>query len=103
VAALRGASSDPQHLRLALEPKLSELPGPAVELNLVALETGPAAGDQASLEELAESERRKRLAEAVRQARAVAGKDAVLRVLDVDVDSRVPERRSLLTPFQEAE
>ncbi len=102
-AALRQASADPQRLRLALEPKLSELPGPTFELSLAALETGPAAGDQASLAELAESERRKRLAEAVRQARAVAGKDAVMRVLDVDVDSRVPERRSLLTPYQEAE
>jgi protein ImuB len=103
VAALRRASADPQHLRLALEAKLSELPGPAVVLSLVALETGPAAGDQASLDELAQRERRKRLTKAVRQARAVAGKDAVLRVLDVDADSRVPERRSLLTPFQEAE
>jgi hypothetical protein len=31
----------------------------------------------------------------------VAGKDAVMRVLDVDSESRVPERRLLLTPFQE--
>ncbi len=103
VAALRRASADPQRLRLALGPKLSELPGPAVVLSLAALEMGPARCDQASLDEIAQRERRKQLAEAVRQARAVAGKDAVLRVLDVDADSRVPERRSLLTPFQEAE
>jgi nucleotidyltransferase/DNA polymerase involved in DNA repair len=103
VAALRRASADPLRLRLVLQPKLSELPGPAVVLSLLALETGPAGSDQASLDELGESERRKQLAEAVRQARAVAGKDAVLRVLDVDADSRVPERRSLLTPYQEAE
>ena len=37
----------------------------------------------------------------MRQARAVAGKDAVLRVLEADVDSRVPERRSLLTPLRQ--
>jgi len=50
---------------------------------------------------LTRSERRKRLAEAARQARAVAGRDAVMRVLDVDLESRVPERRLLLTPFEE--
>jgi hypothetical protein len=45
--------------------------------------------------------RRKRLAEAVHQARAIAGKDAVMQVLCIDLDSRVPERRLLLTPFRE--
>ena len=98
-AALRRASADPVRLRLALLPKLEELPGPAASLSLRALETGPPASDQAMLAESAHPNRRRRLAEAVRQARAVAGKDAVLRVLEVDWESRVPERRSLLTPF----
>ncbi len=100
-AALRRASADPVRLRLALLPKLEELPGPAATLSLRALETGPPASDQAALGGSAQRNRRRRLAEAVRQVRAVAGKDAVLRVLDVDSESRVPERRSLLTPFQE--
>ena len=99
VAALRSASADPVRLRLALLPKLDGLPGPAASLSLRALETGPAASDQATLDESARGSRRRRLAEAVRQARAIAGKDAVLRVLEVDSGSRVPERRSLLTPF----
>jgi protein ImuB len=98
-AALRRASADPTRLRLALLPKLEELPGPAASLSLRALETGPPASDQAALGGSAQRNRRRRLAEAVRQARAVAGKDAVLRVLEVDSESRVPERRSLLTPF----
>jgi hypothetical protein len=51
------------------------------------------------LDEPSQRDRRRRLAEAVRQARAIAGKDAVLRVLDADSESRVPERRSMLTPF----
>jgi protein ImuB len=97
-AALRRASADPTRLRLALLPKLEELPGPVASLSLRALETGPSASDQAELGESARKGRRG-LAEAVRQARAVAGKDAVLRVLEVDSGSRVPERRSLLTPF----
>ena len=102
-AALRRAGADPERLRLALGPKLEELPGPASSLALRALETGPPASDQGSLGEVAQGGRRKRLAEAVRQARAVAGGDAVLRVLDVEQDSRVPERRSLLTPFTYAD
>ena len=98
-AALRRASADPTRLRLALLPKLEELPGPAASLSLLALETGPPASDQAALDESALQNRRRRFAEAVRQARAVAGKDAVLRVLEVDSESRVPERRCMLTPF----
>jgi protein ImuB len=101
VAALRRASTDPARLRLVLLPKLEELPGPAASLSLRALETGPPASDQATLEGSAHPNRRRLLAEAVRQARAVAGKDAVLRVLEVDSGSRVPERRAFLTPFQE--
>ena len=83
-------------LRLALLPKLEELPGPAASLSLRALETGPPASDQATLDGSAQRNRRRRLAEAVRQARAVAGKDAVLRVLEVD--SRVARARASIPP-----
>ena len=41
-----------------------------------------------------------RLREAVRQARAIAGPEAALRILAVDPDSRVPERRLALTPWE---
>ena len=37
-----------------------------------------------------------------RQARQAAGADAALRVLDVDPDSRIPERRAVLAPFPDA-
>jgi protein ImuB len=99
VAALRRASADPVRLRIILLPKLEELPGPAASLSLRALETGPPASDQTTLEGSADPNRWRRLTEAVRQARAIAGKNAVLRVLEADSGSRVPERRSLLTPF----
>jgi protein ImuB len=46
-----------------------------------------------------EAQRRGRLAEAVRQARQAAGEGAALHVLDVDPESRIPERRSVLAPF----
>jgi protein ImuB len=97
---LRSASSEAERLRLALAPRLGDLPGPAAVIGLRALELGPQAGDQASLRSPA-SERRGRLAEAVRQARAAAGRDAVLQVIEVDPRSRVPERRAILTPFPE--
>ncbi len=98
---LRSATASAERLRLALEPRLGELPGPASGLGLRALELGPEAGDQAPLVPSPADERRGRLAEAVRQARAAAGRDAVLQVLEVDPRSRVPERRMLLTPFPE--
>ncbi|MFL5892718.1 MAG: hypothetical protein ACJ75I_08260 [Solirubrobacterales bacterium] len=100
-AALRKASADHDRLLLALQAKLGAIPGPVVSLTLRVLEMGPATGDQATIDEGAAESRRRRLAEAVRQARAAGGKDAVLRVIDADVESRVPERRSLLTPYQE--
>jgi protein ImuB len=98
---LRRASAEPELLRLALLPKLAELPGPAARLGLRALALGSPGHDQPALSRGPGERRRERLGEAVRQARAAAGRDAVLRVLDVDPRSRVPERRTMLTPFPE--
>ncbi len=100
-AVLRRASADATRLRLAVGPKLDELPAPASALALRALELGPDCGEQPSLARTPAEERRERLGEAVRQVRAAAGRDAVLQVLDVEPDSRVPERRVLLTPYSE--
>jgi protein ImuB len=99
---LRQASAEPELLRLALLPRLEELPGPATRLGLQALVLGPLGHDQPALSRSPRERRRERLGEAVRQARTAGGRDAVLRVLDVDVRSRVPERRVMLTPFPEA-
>ena len=96
---LRAALASPERLRLALTPRIGELPGPATSLALRALELGPEAGDQAPLRRSPSEERRGRLGEAVRQARAAAGRDAILQVIEVDPRSRVPERRAILTPF----
>jgi protein ImuB len=100
-AVLRRASADPERLGLALVPKLGELPGPATRLGLRALAMGSPGHDQPTLSRGPGERRRARLGEAVRQARAAAGREAVLRVLDVDPSSRVPERRAMLTPFPE--
>jgi protein ImuB len=97
---LRHASADPERIALALCPKLSELPAPAESLALEVEAFGPPATDQGRLMDDGGAQRRARLGEAVRQARQAAGPDAALRVLDVDPDSRVPERRSVLAPWE---
>ena len=98
----REALADKTRMRLALTPKLDLLPAPAESLCLAADRFGPAATDQRHLLEDARVVRAARLREAVRQTRAVAGPDAALRVLMVDPDSRVPERRAVLAPFEGA-
>jgi protein ImuB len=99
--ALRSASASAERLRLSLEPRLANLPAPAASLTLRALELGPEASDAQTLARSPAEERRGRLAEAVRQVRTAAGRDAILRVLEVNPDSRVPERRAVLTPWSD--
>jgi protein ImuB len=98
--ALRRASAEPSRLTDVLLPHLSLLPAPAATLRLEAVALGPETGEQLSLDS-PEQERRRRISEAVRQTRSAAGADAVLRVLEVDPESRVPERRQVLMPFPE--
>jgi len=96
---LRSASADPRRIRLALVPRLGALPAPAESLTLEVAAFGPPATDQRRLLDEEGAARRGRLGEAVRQARQAAGEGAAMRVLDLDPDSRVPERRSILAPL----
>ena len=98
---LRSASADPARLRITLAPRLAELPAPAESIALEVDAFGPPAHDQGRLVEDGSPAhvRRARIAEAVRQARQAAGADAALRVMDLDPDSRLPERRSVLGPY----
>ena len=98
---LRQASVSRERLRLALVPRLDELPAPIEQLSLSVVAYGPPVADQLSFQRPDEQERRNRLAEALRQTRAAAGSESVLRVLEAEPDSRVPERRAFLTPFPE--
>jgi protein ImuB len=98
--AFREALSDPVRMRLALAPRLALMPAPAEELRLAVERFGPPASDQRGLLDDPAEARRARLREAIRQTRAAAGSDAALRVLEVDPDSRFPERRAVLTPFE---
>lgn len=99
---LRRASADAAGIRVVLAPRLARLPAPADSLGLEVDAWGPPAHDQGRLIEdrSPRAIRRARIAEAVSQVRSAAGADAALRVLEVDPDSRVPERRAVLAPFE---
>jgi protein ImuB len=96
--ALRRAGTERDRIAAVLLPQLALLPAPATTLRLEAVELGAAGGEQLALS-APEEQRRRRISEAVRQARAAGGSEAVLRVLEVDPESRVPERRDVLMPY----
>jgi protein ImuB len=98
---LRQASCDAGRLRIVLGPKLAELPAPAESIAVEVEAWGPPAVDQGRLVEdrSPAAVRRARIAEAVSQVREAAGPDAALRVLEVDPESRLPERRAVLAPY----
>jgi protein ImuB len=95
----RQALSDARRMALALSLRLPLLPAPAESLGLGVERFGPSGGEQHTLLEQSKQARRERLGEAVNQVRAVAGADAALRAVCIDPDSRVPERRVVLTPL----
>ncbi|MEA2451077.1 MAG: protein ImuB [Thermoleophilaceae bacterium] len=98
---LRSASCDAGRLRIVLGPRLAELPAPAESIAIEVEAWGPPAVDQGRLVEdrSPAAVRRARIAEAVSQVRQAAGPDAALRVLEVDPESRLPERRAVLAPY----
>jgi protein ImuB len=98
---LRQASADSGRIRTALVPRLGELPAPAESIAIEVEAFGPPAQDQGRLVEdrSPAAVRLARIAEAVGQVRQAAGADAALRILEIDPDSRLPERRAALAPF----
>jgi protein ImuB len=92
--------ADAARMRLVLGQRLALLPAPAESLRLSVDRFGPPHPAGAALFDDGSARRRARLREAIRQARAAAGPEAALRILAVDPDSRVPERRAVLTPFE---
>lgn len=96
----REATADGERIGVALAPRLAMLPAPAEALRLGVACFGPAIGEQVGLLDGDVEARQARLREAVSQARATAGPDAALRIVLVDADSNVPERRVVLSPFE---
>jgi protein ImuB len=98
---LRSASADAARLRLVLAPKLGDLPAPAESIALEVEGWGPPAREQGRLVEdrSPAAVRRARIAEAVGQLRHAVGPEAAMRVMEVDPESRLPERRAVLAPY----
>ena len=94
---LREPSADGDRIRIALAPRLAELPAPVVELRLELVELTDPAGRQLELL-AAGAEDRSRLSEGLRQVRASTGSGSVCTVVEVAPWSRIPETRALFVP-----
>ena len=95
---LREASAELARLRVALGPKLQELPAPVLELRLEAVDLAEHTGQQLALVEPAGEEAAGRLREGLRQVRASTGTGSVCAVVEVAPWPRIPETRALVVP-----
>ncbi len=95
---LREPTADPERLRLALGPKLAELPAPVLKLRLEATELAGSGGEQLELVRAEGDAMRGRLSEGLRQVKAAVGAGGVSMVVEVAPWSRIPEARALLVP-----
>ncbi len=95
---LREATADRERLNLALAPHLAQLSAPAQTLGLFAESFGGPPSQALPLLQDDEERRRARLREGLRQVSAGSGDDALLRIVEVDPASRLPERRMALAP-----
>ena len=95
---LREPTADPSRLRLALGPKLAELPAPVLKLRLEAVELAASGGEQLELVRAEGDVVRGRLKQGLRQVKAAVGAGGVSMVVEVAPWSRIPEARALLVP-----
>ena len=95
---LRDATAELGRLRVALGPKLQELPAPVLELRLEAVQLAEHTGLQLALVEPAGEEANVRLREGLKQVRASTGSGSVCTVVEVAPWSRIPETRALVVP-----
>ncbi len=98
VVTLREPTADPERLRLALGPKLTELPAPVLKLRLEAVELAANGGEQLELVRAEGDVVRGRLKQGLRQVKAAVGAGGVSMVVEVAPWSRIPEARALLVP-----
>lgn len=86
-------------LRLILLPGLEYLPRPAEKLKLRVTDLAAGAPEQIEITHEPDQTRSQRLDEAAQQVRAAVGESGLMRVLDAEIESHLPERRMLLTPY----
>ncbi len=95
---LREPTADPARLRLALGPKLAELPAPVLKLRLEVVELAEGGGEQLELVRAEGDVLQGRLKQGLRQVKAAVGAGGVSMVVEVAPWSRIPEARALLVP-----
>jgi nucleotidyltransferase/DNA polymerase involved in DNA repair len=94
---LREPSADAERIRIALAPRLADLPAPVLALRIELVQLTEPAGHQLELL-AAGAEDRGRLSEGLRQVSASTGSGSVCNVVEVAPWSRIPETRALFVP-----
>jgi protein ImuB len=98
---LREPAAEPDRIRIALGPKLTELTAPVLELRLELAELTESNGQQLQLVRPAGADLHGRLKDGLRQVRASTGGGSVCTVVEVAPWSRIPEARALFVPKDE--
>jgi protein ImuB len=97
----RDPAGDIDRIRIALGPKLNDLPAPVMALRLELTELTQETGHQLELVKPQGAELQTRLKEGLRQVKASTGGGAVASVVEVAPWSRIPEARALFVPRDE--
>lgn len=92
-----------QSMARLLVPRLEELPVPAASLALEVVELEPGDSEQLRIHGTSRREGAEAMDESINQLRKLQGPEAVLRVVDAEPDSRIPERWISMRPFLEEE
>ena len=98
--ALREATADAARIGVACIPRLSGIGAPVAHLAIEVDAGGPAGAGQMTLVARPDDERRRRAAAALDQVRAAAGDATVMRLVEIEPWSRLPERRWALGPYE---
>jgi protein ImuB len=96
---LREPSTDPERIASAALPNLGTIAAPVLELTVRADADTAASGRQITLADTGPDERRRRTGEALRHVQSAYGDEALLRAIEVEPHTRLPERRWVLAPF----
>jgi protein ImuB len=96
---LREATAQLDRLATLALPSLAEVSGPVDTLVIRADASGSVAGHQLAVIEPGAVERARRARDAIRQVRTTQGDEAVLRLVELEPWSQLPERRWALVPY----
>jgi protein ImuB len=97
----RDPAGEAERIRIALAPKLNDLPAPVLAIRLDFVELSDETGRQLELVRPEGAELQTRLRDGLRQVKAATGGGAVASVVEVAPWSRIPEARALFVPRDE--